>query len=173
VPSPEFALITEEKYQGKKHGKHRNPSTNFFAERERSFMNTLSKKVKPVSIFLAILLLLTSTLCRPASAGMVATEIVLLSERNHNRDTRDYCRYPISRETILNALVASGVAPSEARARVDSLSENEIATIADQIEQLAAGGNIAAGFIVVIVAVVLAVFIIVEYTSAVKMFPGH
>jgi hypothetical protein len=134
-------------------------------------MNTLPKKVKPVSIFLAILLLLTSFLYRPASAGMVATETLLQPERNHNRETRDYLHPSISRETMLKALIAWGIAPSEARARIDSLSEHEIGMIADQIHQLAPGGNIA-GFIVVIVAVVLAVFILVEYTSAVKMFPG-
>lgn len=136
-------------------------------------MNTLLKKVKPVSIFLTILLLLTSTLYRSASAGMVATEILLQPGGNHHGETRDYPHQSISRETILEALVAWGVAPSEARARVDSLSEREIGMIAAQIDQLAPGGNIAVGFIVVIVAVVLAVFIIVEYTSAVKMFPGY
>jgi hypothetical protein len=132
-------------------------------------MNTLKKKAQPLSMFLAMLLLLTTTLYRSASAGMVGTEMLLQSERN--QETRNYLHQLISRETIQKALVAWGVDPSEARARIDSLSENEIGLIAGQIDQLAAGGSIA-GFIVIIVAVVLAVFIIVEYTSAVKMFPG-
>ena len=131
-------------------------------------MSTLSKNVKPVSIFLAIFLLLTSTLCRSASAGMVETELLLQPERN--QETRNYLHQLISREAIRKALVAWGVDPCEARARIDSLSDNEIGLIAGQIDQMAPGGSIA-GFIVIIVAVVLAVFFIVEYTSAVKMFP--
>ena len=69
--------------------------------------------------------------------------------------------------------IASGkVSPDEAMARIDSLSDEELAKIFKDIENIAdlpAGGN-AVGFIVIVAAVVLIAIFIVEYFSEVKMF---
>jgi hypothetical protein len=130
-------------------------------------MKTIKKTVKPISLFLAILLLLISTLSQSASATMIGTEYVLKS--NRNQDTREYLHQLISREKIQKAIVARGITPLEAKARIDSLTDDEIELISEKIADLAAGGN-AIGFIVIVGAIILVLILIVEHSSVVKMF---
>ena len=122
----------------------------------------------PTRIFLAISLLLISTFNQSASAAMIGTENLLETDRN--KGTRAYLQQLISREKIQNALVARGINPYEAQARINSLSEDEIERFAAKIDALPAGGSVT-GFVLIVGAVVLILIIIVEYTSVVKMFP--
>ena len=131
-------------------------------------MNTMKKMLKPTSIFLAILLVLIPSLYQTVSAAMIGTEAVLRSDRN--QETRDYLTALISREKVRKALVSRGVTPHEAKARIDSLSDDELEMISQKIDGLPAGGD-ATGFIVLVGVVIIIVFILVEYFSEVKMFP--
>ena len=131
-------------------------------------MKTFKNTHKPISLFLAILLLLVSTYSQSASAAMIGTEKFF--ERNRNQEIRDYLKHFISREEIQNALVTWGLNPREAEARIDCLSDDEIKLISKKIDDLPAGGGLT-GFILIVTAVVLAVILIVEYTSDIKMFP--
>lgn len=131
-------------------------------------MRPVKKMIKPTHIFLVILLLLISTFNQSASAAMIGTENLLETDRN--QETRAYLQQLISREKIQNALVARGINPSEAQARINSLSDGEIERIAAKIDILPAGGGVT-GFVLIVGAVVLILIIIVEYTSVVKMFP--
>jgi hypothetical protein len=98
---------------------------------------------------------------------MIGTERLLKSDRN--QETRDYLHYLISRQDIQEALVARGISPHEAKARIDSLTDNEIEMISDKIANLPAGGD-ATGFIVVVGIVLIIVIVIVEWFSEVKQF---
>ena len=131
-------------------------------------MRPVKKMITPTRIFLVILLLLISTFNQSASAAMIGTENLLETDRN--QETRAYLQQLISREKIQNALVARGINPSEAQARINSLSDGEIERIAAKIDILPAGGGVT-GFVLIVGAVVLILIIIVEYTSVVKMFP--
>jgi hypothetical protein len=131
-------------------------------------MHTFQKTAKPISILAIILLFLMSTLNQPAAAAMVGTEKLLISDRNQK--TRSYLQQMMSRKEIQEALVARGIDLQEAQIRIASLTDSEIELIFDKITDLPAGG-IEAGFVLIIVGVVLVVFIIVEYISAVPMFP--
>ena len=131
-------------------------------------MRAFKKMIKPTRIFLAISLLLISTFNQSASAAMIGTENLLETDRN--KGTRAYLQQLISREKIQNALVARGINPYEAQARINSLSEDEIERFAAKIDALPAGGSVT-GFVLIVGAVVLILIIIVEYTSVVKMFP--
>ena len=131
-------------------------------------MNTMKKMLKPTSLFLAVLLVLIPSFYQAASAAIIGTEAVLRSDRN--QETRDYLNDLISREKVRKVLVARGVNPHEAKARIDSLSDAEIEQISEIIADLPAGGNVT-GFIVVVGVVILILIFIVEYTSSVKMFP--
>lgn len=131
-------------------------------------MNTMKKMLKPTSIFLTILLVLIPSFYQTASAAMIGTEAVLRADRN--QETRDYLNDLISREKVRKTLVARGVNPHEAKARIDSLSDAEVEQISEIIADLPAGGD-ATGFIVLVGVVILILIIIVEYTSSVKMFP--
>jgi len=130
-------------------------------------MHTFQKMAKPISILAVILLLLMSTLNQLAAAAMVGTEKLLISDRN--QETRSYLQQMMSRKQIQEALVARGIDLQEAKIRIDSLTDSEIEQILEKINDLPAGG-IDAAFVLIIVGVIVVLFIIVEYTSAVPMF---
>jgi hypothetical protein len=130
-------------------------------------MHAFQKMAKPISILAVILLVLMSTLCQPAAAAMVGTEKFLISDRN--QETRSYLQQMMSRKEIQEALVARGIDLQEAKIRIDSLTDGEIEQILEKINDLPAGG-IDAAFVLIIVGVIVVLFIIVEYTSAVPMF---
>jgi len=131
-------------------------------------MHTFQKTAKPISILAIILLLLMSTLNQPAAAAMVGTEKLLTSDRN--QETRSYLQQMMSRKDIQEALVARGIDFQEAQIRIDSLTDSEIELIFNKITDLPAGG-IDAAFVLILVGVIVVLIIIVEYTSAVPMFP--
>ena len=131
-------------------------------------MHTFQKTAKPISILAIILLLLMSTLNQPAAAAMVGTEKLLISDRN--QETRSYLQQMMSRKDIQEALVARGIDLQEAQIRIDSLTDSEIELIFNKITDLPAGG-VDATFVLILVGVIVVLIIIVEYTSAVPMFP--
>lgn len=122
-------------------------------------MNFIEKTLKPTSIFLAILFLLVPAYYQSVSAAMIGTETMLRPDRHQN--TRDY---------IQKVLVGRGINPQEAKARIDSLSDDELEMISQKIADLPAGGD-ATGFILIVGAVIIILVILVEYFSEVKMFP--
>ena len=131
-------------------------------------MKTIKNRIKPISIFVVILLLLISTFSQSASAAMIGTENLLKS--NRNQETRDNRHHLIARNMLQKALVARGIDPHEGLARIDSLSDDEIEQIFEKFDNLPAGAGVG-GFVVVVGAVILALILIVEFTSEVKMFP--
>ena len=130
-------------------------------------MNIFQKALKPTSIFLVILFLLAPAFYQSASAAMIGTEILLKADRSQN--TRGYLHDLMSREDIKKLLVARGIYPHEAKARIDTLSDDELEMISEKIADLPAGGD-ATGFILIVGAVIIIVIILVEYFSEVKMF---
>jgi hypothetical protein len=131
-------------------------------------MNFIAKTLKPTSIFLAIIFLLVPAYYQSVSAAMIGTETMLTLDRN--QITRDYLHDLISREDIQKLLVSRGITPHEAKARIDSLSNDELELISGKMADLPAGGD-ATGFILVVAAVIIIAILIVEYFSEVKMFP--
>ena len=131
-------------------------------------MHTFQKTAKPISTLTIILLLLMSTLNQPAGAAMVGTEKLLISDRN--QETRSYLQQMMSRKEIQEALVARGIDFQEAQLRIDSLTDSEIELIFNNITDLPAGG-VDAAFVLILVGVIVVLIIIVDYTSAVPMFP--
>ena len=130
-------------------------------------MRMIQKTLRPASIFALIILVLISSFCQSATAAMIGTEAVLESDRRQS--TRDYLHALILREEICDILVTQGISPREARARIDSLTDDEIDQISDRITDLPAAGDVW-GFVIVVGVVVIILFLIVENTSDVKMF---
>ena len=131
-------------------------------------MHTFQKTAKPIIIFTMILLLLMSALNQPAGAAMVGTEKLLISDRNQK--TRSYLQQMMFRKDIREALVACGIELQEAQTRIDSLTDLEIELIFNNLNDLPAGG-VDATFVLILVGVIVVLTLIVEYTSAVPMFP--
>ena len=131
-------------------------------------MRCIEGTLKPTSILLVIIFLLVPVYCHTASAAMIGTETVLTPVRSP--DTRAVLQELMSREDIQKILMARGIDPREAKARIDSLSDAELGKIFKDIADLPAGGN-ATGFIIIVGVVIIIAFILVEYFSEVKMLP--
>ncbi|HSQ84926.1 MAG TPA: PA2779 family protein [Desulfobacterales bacterium] len=118
-----------------------------------------------VCYFVAVTMLLMSLPVQTVRAAMIKTETVLtLSTVN---DVRENLNQFLKREDVQAIMTAQGISPAEAKARVDSLSDDEIMQIADKMDQLPAGGS-ALGVIVgaaVFIFVVLLITDILGFTD--------
>jgi len=130
-------------------------------------MRNVRRKIKPVSLFLAIFMLVISLPYQSAIAAMVTTEDLMNSGKA--AEARTYISDVLAREDIQKALVARGIDPIEAQARVGSLSDAEAIRFAGMVEQLPAGGNV--GFIVGLAVLVFLVLLITDILGYTNIFP--
>jgi len=121
-------------------------------------MKLIRQRSKSASVFLITLMVLLTVPCQSVLAAMIETEATLdISAKG--QEARNTIKTTLAREDAQAVLKAQGIDPLEASARVDSLTDAEAVRIADQIENLPAGGNffigllIAVGVIVVILAI--------------------
>ena len=131
-------------------------------------MNVLRKTFKPVSIYLAVTMFLMGVPVQSVPAAMIDTETIMDSARG--REAREYLHQLMARKEIQAAIVAQGIDPNEAWARINSLSDNEVIRIADQIDQLPAGGEIIE-FLVIIILAGFIVLVILDLTGVTDVFP--
>lgn len=117
------------------------------------------KALKPVSLVLAIFVLLISGPGQSVYAAMIGTESLLDSARG--QEARAFLNQLLAREDIQNALMAQGIDPREAQARVDSLSDAQAVQAADEFEQLPAAG----GFFETLLVVAFLVFLVLLITD--------
>jgi uncharacterized membrane protein len=132
-------------------------------------MKSIRKTLKPVSIGVVALMLVICMPVHSVLAAMIKTETVMDTSRG--QEAREYLNQLLAREDVRDALISRGIDPLEAKARVDSLSDAEVIVLADQIEQLPAGGD---SFLAVVLAVAILVFlvlVITDITGATDVFP--
>ena len=120
---------------------------------------------KYVCYFVTMTMLLMSLPVQTVQAAMVRTETVLTLTTAKN--VRENLNQFLKREDVKAIMMAQGISPVEATARVDSLSDAEIMQIADKMDQLPAGGS-TFGVIMgtaVIIFIVLLITDILGYTD--------
>ena len=122
-------------------------------------MRVIRQTLKPISIILAFFLLLISGPCQSVYAAIIGTESLLDSVRG--KEARAYLKQLLAREDVENALVAQGIDPGEAKARIDSLSDAEAVDAADKFDQLPA----ASGFLETLLIIAFLVFLILLITD--------
>ena len=103
-------------------------------------MKVIRRNAKLASVFLTILMLSITIPYQSVLAAMIETEAML--DSTGAQQARDDINSLLLREDVQNALMAQGINPIEAKARIDSLSDGEVLRIADQIDKLPAGGAI-------------------------------
>jgi hypothetical protein len=101
-------------------------------------------------------------------AAMIGTETAL--DMTRGQEARNYLKGIVAREDFQTALIAQGINPLEARARIDSLSDAEAIDLADQIKQQPAGGS-AIGVIVGALLIVFLVLLITDILGYTDIFP--
>jgi hypothetical protein len=95
---------------------------------------------KPICLIVLISLYWLCIPQLPAKAAMVTTEDTLNRGSNSDFD-RARIKAFVSRKDVIAQLKSYGISYEEASARVDSLTDQEIALIAGQLDQLPAGGE--------------------------------
>ena len=108
-----------------------------------------------------LLVLSMAMLHLPVHAAMVGTGTVLNGAAAE--DARAQLHNLLERAEVQEALLAQGVDPQEARARVDSLTDAEVQRIAGHLDELPAGGSVLG--VVVFIFVLLLVTDILGLTS--------
>jgi hypothetical protein len=123
------------------------------------------KKGRPVFILMVALALLVSIPCEPALAALIGTDAVMDSARA--ADVRERLKQFVSREDVRTALLAQGIDPAEAHARVDSLTDSELSQIAGHVDKLPAAGD-GLGFVLAVLLIVLIVIVILKVAGKLK-----
>lgn len=115
--------------------------------------------------FVAAQMVVATQLSTQAQAEMLSTEAAISKYAAHAN--RDFLLGELKKQEIRDQIVAQGVDPTEAEARLKALSDEEIASILMQMEDDTAGGN-------GVVGALLTVFIILLVTDLLcltKVFP--
>jgi len=121
-------------------------------------MHPIRRKAQPVAILMTVLTLLLSVPYQSAVAALVETEAML--DMSRSQEARETLKHFMNRDDVRSAIVAQGVDPLEADARINSLTNAEVIQIADQIDQLPAGGDVIGLLVTVLVIVILVLVII-------------
>ncbi len=102
-------------------------------------MCSLIQKRKAIAILVIVSFSTFCIISAPAQAKMINTdEIFKQSQYDLSRKSINSF---LDRSEVQNYLVAWGVSPEEAKARIDSLTDEEIENIASRIDHLPAGGD--------------------------------
>src|SRR2546427_740675 len=103
-------------------------------------MRAIMRPTKPLSCFLVVALLGAAIPYRPAQAGLVVTDSVITPARRPESD-RERVRALLDRRDLQSQLEEYGISAGEAAGRVDALTDQEIALIADRLNEVPAGGD--------------------------------
>ena len=122
-------------------------------------MRNIRRLLKPVGIFLAVFIFILSGPYQSAMAAMIGTEVAI--DAGQAQNAREYLNGFLAREDVRNALISQGIDPQEAKNRIAILTDEEARRVADQLEQLPAGGD----FLVTLLVIVFLVFVILLLTD--------
>ena len=117
----------------------------YLSERSTN-LNTFEKNLVR---FLIVSLCYLELPITPAQAALVSTQSIVV--RSASESPRDRLQRYLEREDVRAGLVQNGVSPAAAKARVDALSDDEVATVAGKIDTLPAGGEFIGALVFVFV----------------------
>lgn len=124
--------------------------------------------LKPVGLFLAVFMVILSGPYQSATAALIGTESVVNTDRAQN--AREYLKSLLARQDVRNALESQGIDPREAKNRIDSLTDEEATLVADQLQELPAGGSFFTTLLIVALIVFL-VLLVTDITGYTDIFP--
>ena len=122
-------------------------------------MHPFRKKAQPVAILMIVLTMVLSVPYQTAIAALVETETIL--DMSRGQEARATLKQFMARQEVRSAIVSQGVEPLEADARLNSLTDAEVIQLADQIDQLPAGGGFL-GLVIAVLVIVILVLVIMR-----------
>lgn len=114
---------------------------------------------KPIASLLILALAVFCNVWSPAQAALVTTNEII--KQTENDLAREKVNLFLERADVRQQMINLGVDPDLARMRVASLTDQEITQIADQIDELPAGG----GLIETLLIVGLVIFVVLLITD--------
>jgi hypothetical protein len=124
-------------------------------------MNFFRPYAKPACRLAAACLLFLSTYIPSAHAGMIGTETLLNAEQN-----RAEVASFLGREDVRLQLSLLGVDPAQASLRVSNLTDTEVQAMAEQIDTMPAGGDVAG-----VILIIFLVLLITDLLGLTDVFP--
>lgn len=131
-------------------------------------ITTLSPFRRAVALPVAAAMFVAALPLAPARAGLVSTDTVI--DAAAAAADRGKVMAFIERDEVRRQMMALGVAPEEAAARVAGLSDAEIARIAGHLSDMPAGGD-GLGTIVGAAVLIFVVLLITDIAGLTKVFP--
>ncbi len=131
-------------------------------------MKVIRQTLRPVSIVVALFMLVISGPFQSAFAAMVATETVL--ESSQGQEARTLIKQVLAREDVRQGLIEQGIDPLEANARIDSLSDAEALAVADKLDQLPAGSG-ALEVVLIVALIVFLTLLVTDIMGYTDIFP--
>jgi hypothetical protein len=102
---------------------------------------TISKNTKRATISSLLLMFISMTCFIPmAQAAMIGTDQIM--DHSQAQQDRAHVKDLLNRADLAAQLKAAGVDPTQLQARIDGLTDEEVALLADQLDQLPAGSGI-------------------------------
>jgi len=102
-------------------------------------MYSLIQKRKAIAILVIVSFSTLSIISAPVHAKMITTDEIL--KQSQHDLSRKSINIFLDRSEVQKYLIAWGVNPEEAKARIDSLTDEEIENIVSGIDNLPAGGD--------------------------------
>lgn len=102
-------------------------------------MERLRRMSKPIAQLVAFGLVILSLHVPATHAALIGTDTVVRAEQA--REDRARLEGLLNREEVKQRLLAHGVDAADVKARIDALSDSEVQTLAQRIDQSPAGGD--------------------------------
>jgi hypothetical protein len=131
-------------------------------------MMRVPQVIRAIALTMAVVMAVLSVPLGVAQAGLVSTQQVLAERTVAEARTR--VEAFVGRDDVRAQMVALGVDPIEAAARVASLSDAEIQLIAGQLEELPAGQG-AVGAVVGAILIIFLVLLVTDLLGLTNVFP--
>ena len=131
-------------------------------------MKSKSTGFRVMAIFMTGLMFALAGPYQAAVAALIPTEVA--SDSEEVALARENIRNFMARQDSQNLLIAKGITPEEAAARIDSLTDAEVLMVSQHIESMPAGGN-AVGVIVGAILLVFIILLITDLFGLTNVFP--
>ena len=132
-------------------------------------MECLRANRKPIACLTVLVLSVFVTIWSPAQAALVSTGEIISQSKNDNAWAK--VNLFLSRADVRQQMITIGVDPDLARTRVAAMTDQEIAQIADRLDQLPAGSGAFETILIIAGIVALAFFItdLIGWTDVYKV----
>jgi len=131
-------------------------------------MRSKSTGFRVMAFFVTGLMLALAGPYQAAVAALIPTEVA--SDSAKVALARENIKNFMARQDSQNLLIAKGISPEEAKARIDSLTDAEVLMVSQHIESMPAGGN-AVGVIVGAILLVFIILLITDLLGLTNVFP--